>query len=137
MKISLNNIFTIILIIIGFVFASMWHFKETDYKKKLKESDKKILEIEKIRDSLKLCNKKLEMDFIEIQNSMFIRDKKIELTEEELRIIKKDLRRAEVDAELKRERAEESKKRIKKLKENPIKREGDELINSISEKLKN
>ena len=62
---------------------------------------------------------------------------RIKFTEEELKLIRKDLRKSEEDAEKRRKRAEDSKKRIQNLKDNPIKREGDDLINSISDKLKN
>ena len=137
MKISINNIINIALIILCLFFGTLWYMQGSGYKKKLKEADKRIEAVEKVRDSLKLVNKRLTKDYIDIQNSMYDRDKKIKTIENELKMAKKDLALAVADAEKRKKDMEESKKRIKKLKDNPIKREGDDLINSLIDKLKN
>lgn len=137
MKISINNIINIALIILCLFFGTLWYMQGSGYKKKLKEADKRIEAVEKVRDSLKLVNKRLSKDYFDIQNSMSDRDKKIKTIEKELQLAKKDLDLALADAEKRKKDMEESKKRIKKLKDNPIKREGDDLINSLIDKLKN
>jgi septal ring factor EnvC (AmiA/AmiB activator) len=135
MKVSLNSIVTISLILLCLFFGSMWYLKGSDYKKKLKESNLRIEKIEKVRDSLKSVNKKLEIDFKEIQINILEREKRIRKIENELSIVKKDLKRANINLENNKKSYNESKKRISELKKNPIKREGQDLINSLKEKL--
>lgn len=137
MKISINNLINIALILLCLFFGTLWYMQGSGYKKKLKEADKRIEAVEKVRDSLKLVNKKLTKDYIDIQKSISDRDKKIKTIEKELELSRKNLNLALADAEKKRKEMEESKRRIKKLKDNPIKREGDDLINSLIDKLKN
>jgi len=135
MKLDINTIIMIGLIVICVFFGSMWFLQGTGYKKKLKESNKRIEQIEKVRDSLKLENMKLEKTFNGLQNQIKDRDKKIKQVEKELIASKLALKLAQEELERNKKTYDESKKRIKRLKENPIKREGNQLIQSLKDKL--
>lgn len=137
MKLSINYIVTLLLFAVCLFFSTMWYMQGSDYKNKIRESDIKIQKIEKIRDSLKSINKKLEKDFICTKKLISERDKKIKIIERDLYSVKKKLVIANSQVDENKKNLEESKKRIKKLKENPIKREDEDLIKSLREKLKN
>lgn len=136
MKLDAHSILTLALLVLCILFGTMWYFSDgTDYKNKLKEADKKISLIEKSRDSLKLVNKDLEKKYFNLDKTIKERDKKIKQVEAELAQSKKELAVALLDLEKKKKEYDDSKKRIKKLRENPIIREDDDLINSLKEKL--
>lgn len=137
MKLDANSIITLALLAACIFFGTMWYLQGSDYKKKLKEADIRIEAIEKVRDSLKIANKKLETDYFDIQKSITDRENKIKSVEKELAIVKKSLDSALLQVSQNQKRLEDSKKRIQKLRDNPIKRDGEDLINSLKEKLKN
>jgi len=135
MKLDINTIMMIALIVLCVFFGSMWFLQGSGYKKKIKESQKRIEQIEKVRDSLKLVNVQLEKRFDGLQNQIKERDKKIKQVEKELLASKLALKLAQEELERNKKTYDESKKRIKKLRENPVKREGDQLIESLKDKL--
>ena len=128
----------LIAILLGFCifFFSIWYLKGSGYKKEYKKLEQQFNVIQKSRDSLKTVNKKLKSDYLEIDNRIKLREifinsieKELEKTKEELKSAKLDLKKWESDYKI-------TKKKIEDLKKNPIKREDDQLVKSLKEKLK-
>lgn len=132
---DLKSMIILFFVIISVLFFSLWYLKGTGYKKEFKLLEKNFVKLQKTRDSLTKVNKSLERNFDRTQKLILIRDKKILQVEEELRRSKIELIKA--GDELKRNEwsREQNKRSIQNLKNNPLKREDQELINSLKEKL--
>ena len=86
-------------------------------------------------DSLIKINESFDLKLNEKQSEIDKRDQKIKSIEGEILKTKKDLQKANAQVEQDKRSLKETKDKIEKLKKDPIKREGDELLNSLKEKL--
>lgn len=127
-----------ILVLTGacILFFGMWYFKGSDTKDRIKQLEAENLRIEKVRDSLYIANKNLSIEFDKVQKSINDRDAKIKEIEEKLLKSKKDLEIANAKVNGYKKDLAETKKKIDELKKEPIKRNDEDLINSLKEKLK-
>lgn len=121
------------IIVLMFVYGMM---EGSGYRKQLRDIRKENKEIEKERKSLSLRNKelskKIEMDSISVvqyQERIDSLNILIVLKDSEIKNLKKR-------ADIARKELEKTKREIDNLINNPIKRTGDELLNSIKEKTK-
>lgn len=121
------------IIVLMFVYGMM---EGSGYRKQLRDIQKENKEIEKERKSLSLrnkeLNKKIEMDSISVvqyQERIDSLNTLIVLKDSEIKNLKKR-------ADIARKELEKTKREIDNLINNPIKRTGDELLNSIKEKTK-
>lgn len=121
------------IIVLMFVYGMM---EGSGYRKQLRDIRKENKEIEKERKSLSLRNKelskKIEMDSISVvqyQERIDSLNTLIVLKDSEIKNLKKR-------ADIARKELEKTKREIDNLINNPIKRTGDELLNSIKEKTK-
>lgn len=121
------------IIVLMFVYGMM---EGSGYRKQLRDIQKENKEIEKERKSLSLRNKelskKIEMDSISVvqyQERIDSLNTLIVLKDSEIKNLKKR-------ADIARRELEKTKREIDNLINNPIKRTGDELLNSIKEKTK-
>jgi septation ring formation regulator EzrA len=135
MRLDIKSIALLVLSSACILFFGMWFFKGSDYKDKIKALEIENKKIESVRDSLKLANASLKLDFDKKQSEISKRDQKIKLIEFEIEKAKKDLKVATAQVEADKRSLKETKDKIEKLKKDPIKREGDELLNSLKEKL--
>ena len=135
MRLDIKSIALLVLTSACILFFGMWFFKGSDYKDKIKALEIENKKIESVRDSLKLANASLKLDFDKKQSEISKRDQKIKLIEFEIEKAKKDLKVATAQVEADKRSLKETKDKIEKLKKDPIKREGDELLNSLKEKL--
>jgi septal ring factor EnvC (AmiA/AmiB activator) len=138
MQIKIDFKSIIILFLLGFCifFFSMWYLKGTGYKKDYKKLELEFQNLQKTRDSLEKVNTNLKNNFNKIQSDVNIRNKEIKKIEMELDKTKKDLSISNDEVLKNKKYIEETKIKIEKLKKNPIKREDDDLIKSLKEKLK-
>ena len=79
--------------------------------------------------------KVIKIDFNKKQAEIDNRDIKIKQIESELAKTKQDLTAAKDKVKEMKRDLDETKKKIEDLQKNPIKREGDDLINSLKEKI--
>jgi chromosome segregation ATPase len=121
------------IIVLMFVYGMM---EGSGYRKQLRDIRKENKEIEKERKSLSLRNKelskKIEMDSISVvqyQERIDSLNTLIVLKDSEIKNLKKR-------ADIARKELEKTKREIDNLINNPIKRTGEELLNSIKEKTK-
>ena len=136
LKLDIKSILILVLLGVSIIFFALWYFKGSDTKSRIKELEQINKNIEVQRDSLKNANKALKVDFDKRQKEIEERDNQIKLIEMELSKTKRDLVVANGKVREKEKELAETKKKIEDLKKNPIKREDDELIKSLKDKLK-
>jgi hypothetical protein len=134
MKLDLKTLALSVVTLLFIIFFSIWFFKGSGYKKQIKELKEKNRQIELIRDSLKLVNIKLEKDFNVIDKRMKKRNLEIKKIEGDLKKSKGEVNKLTNKLNYEHSQLEESKKKIDDLKKHPIKREGQDLINSLKSK---
>ena len=132
---DLKSMIILFFAIISILFFSLWFLKGTGYKKEFNLLEKNFIKLQKTRDSIAKVNSVLKINFNKTQELILSRDKKILLVEEELKKSKIELIKSNDELKKNELTWEENKRGIQNLKKNPIKREGQELINSLQEKL--
>jgi chromosome segregation ATPase len=88
------------------------------------------------RDSLEKSRKSLEIDFLKSQSKINEDKKDIEKLNSQLIKSQKDLQDAILSVSYYRSEYDNIKNKITEIKSNPIKRSGDDLLNSLKKKLK-
>ena len=136
MKLDVKWIAILVLTGACILFFGMWFFKGSDTKGRIRQLEKENLMIEEVRDSLELVNKSLSEEFDKIQIDIDERDKKIKDIEDRLFKTKRELDAANAKVSGYKKDLAETKKKIEDLKKNPIKREDEDLLRSLKEKLK-
>lgn len=136
LKLDIKSILILVLLGFSIVFFALWYFKGDDTKSRIKELENINKNIEIQRDSLKNVNKVLKVDFDNRQKDIEERDNQIKSIELELSKTKKDLVVANGKVKEKEKELADTKKKIEELKKNPIKRDDDDLIKSLKDKLK-
>ena len=137
MKLDTKSWTIIILFVILGICLYKWLNNEDRY---LREENKRLSDqvdsIQVERDSLAIARKLSEARFDSIQIVVDGEMVKIKKLDQDLSKSKIDLSNAKVDLDKERHKVDEINAQIKKLKENPIKREGADLLNSLAKKLK-
>lgn len=137
MKLDIKTIIILALILFCTISSYYWLIKgDTESKEKLKEYETEFKKLEKIKDSLDISISNLKIKYKEL-------DKQEDLLEEQNLVLSKRASKAEADAKHSKKDLEELLKKqkktleeIEKLKKNPIKREGDDLLESLKNKTK-
>ena len=136
MKLDIKSVVILVLLGVSIIFFGLWYFKGDDTKNKIKELESKNRQIEVTRDSLDNVNKSLKLDFDKIQIVISGRELYFKKLETDLSKVKLDLSNANIKVKEVQKALSETKKKIEELKNNPINRTDDSLINSLKEKLK-
>jgi hypothetical protein len=128
----------VLLGLIGLVFGSIRLINNFD--KELKEENERLKKefnnIQSERDSLKAAREIMKTRFDSIQVIINIEEEKIAELTKALLLSKKNLSNAVSDLNKEKEKIEETDKKIQEINNNPIKREGDQLLKSLNKKLK-
>ncbi|NDF17635.1 MAG: hypothetical protein EB079_06690 [Verrucomicrobia bacterium] len=137
-KIDLKTGLILLLLLFCIVFFSMWYLKGSDSasKRELKRLKTEYKNLQKSRDSLDQVNIMLKDNFNDYQNKIDQRDSRIQSIEYQLSQAKIDLSQSKKDLSDMKTELTKTRKRVEDLKKNPINREGDNLIESLKEKLK-
>lgn len=136
MKIDLKVLLIISQFILIMIFGYIWFYKKDPlYKRDLQELKDKYEEIKRQKDSISNVidiNERAYLDLIKYKDSIQtqINEYQEVISEIEKGIDEKDLQLKDF-----RKKLDENKKEIEKLKKNPIKREGSDLINNIKKNL--
>lgn len=138
LKIDLKTGLIIILLAFCVIFFSLWYLKGagSGQKREYKKLENEYKMIQKSRDSLAIINLDLKKKFLDSQKEIESREKLIKLVQSQLRLSEEDLIRSKSEVESMRKDLDKTKRKIEDLKRNPIKREDDNLIESLKEKLK-
>ena len=138
MKFDLKNILILILIIISSFSVWKWLTKvdDTKSKERIKELENEFHKLEIRKDSVDNNIKTLELEFekLEVKDSLLV---------EENKKLSKEAKQAELESKIwktklqtSQKQQEETRSRIKQLGKNPIKREGNDLLESLKNKTK-
>jgi chromosome segregation ATPase len=136
MKLEIKDWAIIILFIAVTALSINYFFSSSGYKKTIKNLETNNETLQHKRDSLDQLNKKI---LEEVDNHL----KKIELLQNRIDSVEsaiinknKEINRLRSSMSEYKKQNERIKKEIEKLENNPIKRVGDDLINSLKEKTK-
>ena len=138
MKFDLKNILILILIIISSFSVWKWMTKvdDTKSKERIKELENEFRKLEIRKDSVDNNIKTLELEFekLELKDSLLM---------EENKKLSQEAKQAESEAKVwktrlqsSQKKQEETRSKIKQLEKNPIKREGNDLLESLKNKTK-
>lgn len=137
MKIDYKLIIILVLIIVSGFFYFKWINASDD---ELARENKKLMahikEIGKQRDSLESVRLGLVKDFEDLNLQIKERDLRIERLKKDLERSNSDLRKAQDSLKAELAKMDIINKEIEKIKQFPPKREGEDLLNSLSKKLK-
>ena len=136
MKFDAKTIVILVLLAFGGIFFTKWYFTSSGYKGEIKDLENKNKQIEKSRDSLKVVNKGLRDIYKMYEDTIQVRNKQITEFEGKLYILKWDLKKSNDKLSGYQKELQKTKDRIDSLSNNPANRDGDDLINSLKEKLK-
>jgi chromosome segregation ATPase len=131
-----KNIVIITLIILLLGITALYFFSSSGYKKDINRLEKDSKTIQHERDSLDKANKKiLEEVNIHLKNIELLQ---VRIDSVETLIVNKnkEISKLKYNANEYRKENERIKREIEKLENNPIKRVGDDLLNSLKEKTK-
>lgn len=135
-NLDIKSIMIVVLFVIAGIFFTQWYFGGESHRKERKELEKKNKELQTQKESLakdfNTLQKKFEKDsteLVKIQAEIKVLDGKIKDKDAQIDKANKDLR--DFKAGMSKTKAE-----IKDLKEHPIKRTGNSLLESIKEKTK-
>ena len=137
MKLDIKSWIIIVLFITLGIFIYKWLNSEDRY---LREENKRLSDqvdaIQVERDSLSVARKLSEARYDSIQHVVDVEMVKIKKLDQDLLKSKSDLFSAKNDLDKEKHKVDKINAQIKQLKENPIKREGTDLLNSLKKKLK-
>jgi len=135
MKIDFSRLLFYI-VLAGLLVSLFFNFRGYERDSLFQEMEQKNLSLEKVRDSLKVENERLEIEFDERQKAIEKRSDSIVALQALLDIAKKDAAKYKGRADKFSKDLVETNKKIEYLRKNPIKRDDDDLIDSLKNKLK-
>lgn len=135
MKIDFSRLLFYI-VLAGLLVSLFFNFRGYERDSLFQEMEQKNLSLEKVRDSLKAENERLEIEFDERQKAIEKRSDSIAALQALLDIAKKDTAKYKGRADKAAKYLAETNKKIEYLRKNPIKRDDEDLIDSLKNKLK-
>lgn len=126
----------LIMTVLLIIFSSFLIFKSTGYKSKIKELHDENAKIENQRKVLAAKIKNLKEEAKTYKDNIDNLQKKIDLAESKLKKKDEEITQSKRDLNRTKQEYEKNKKEIQKLEDNPIKRTGSDLLNSLKEKTK-
>ncbi len=137
MKLDIKSWIIVVLLVISLVFVGKWYFKGDDVSKsKVKELENQIELIEKEKAQRDANIKSLQDKQKELEATI---DVKTQLVEDLARgnvLLANQVAYAQKGLEETRKKLKETQDKIAELLKNPVKRDGDDLLNSLKNKTK-
>lgn len=131
-----KNILITILIISLLIVLTLYILEKNNNKTELKKLEKDNIELEKQKKLIDIefnkVKKSLQEDslkIVELNKQLIVLDNVIQIKNREITQVRRELSKIKISMD-------ETKKNIKELKENPIKRHGDRLLESLKSKTK-
>lgn len=135
-KLDIKNILIIILFVGCGLFFTNYMLGGSNNRKEIKRLKEEVNDIQKKRDKLDVDFKDLESNFKRDSLELIVLKKEFALLDRKIKDKDKEIAKAKKDLNDLKKSLEGTKKEIEKLKSNPVKRTGNELLNSIKEKTK-
>lgn len=136
MKLDVKTILIILLSCVCLYFIIFGGGKNnSDYKKEKQQYIERIKELEQKEDSLNKERAILKKEYLILENQYKIDSIKNDSLDKEIIIINDKLIKTEKKANYYLDKLSINQKRIKELEKNPIYKEGESLLKSLSEKI--
>lgn len=137
MKLEIKDWIIIILIGFSIFFAYKWLIDGDKFLKKENERlETQITKVQSERDSIKNIIENLEKDFKLIESKIHVKEMLVDSLNGEILKTKTDLTKSKKDLEKEKQKLIEINRKIKELKSIPVKRTGNDLLESIKQKTK-
>lgn len=136
-EISLNQIMMVILLGFSIFFFLKWYLAGSDTKEQTKEFKEKIERIEKEKKVLATQRDSMYVHYKVMELSIKEREKRIADLNLKLQDLQFKLVESKYNLEKIRQEIKVIKAKIDELTKNPVKRTGNDLLNSLDEKIKN
>jgi chromosome segregation ATPase len=138
MKIDVKSILIIVFLTISLFFGYKWYFDtdNSNYKNQIKELRIQNRFLEKQRDSINVKINLLETELLKLTESEKTLLIKIGSLSAEIESAKKNANKSKTELEKLRTELANTREKIKHFKNNPPNRTGDNLLNSLKNKLK-
>jgi chromosome segregation ATPase len=136
MKLNLKTLIIIAFFISFVIFFTKCYIEGDNNRKENKKLKEEIEQIKHIRDSLSSERRKIDLKVDSLNRELFETKKRIDKLDNQLLTNKIELQIAKDKLSSLQHRLNVTKNKIQELKANPIKRKGDDLLNSIKEKTK-
>lgn len=133
-KLDLKGWFIVILTGISIVLFTYIIMSPTEWRKKIKEYEKINKELQARRDYLDEINKQLKKEAVQDSLNIVMYQSKVDSVAKLIKIKDGEIFRLKKDAKEISESMKKTKKEIEKLTDNPIKRKGNDLLESIKKK---
>lgn len=137
MKFDIKSWLIIVLLVAVIVFGGMWYFKKDEGSvQRVKDLEKEIVNIQKQKHDIDLV-------LVALKNNQAIIEKEISDKTAQLLIMEKENARlsgqvtiSKQNLDALRKKLKETQDKIDELTKNPVKREGDDLLNSLKNNTK-
>jgi len=136
LKLDLKGWFIVILTGISIILFTYIVMSPTEWRKKIKAYEGENKKLTEIRDSLDAVNKKLKKEAIKDSLNILMYQNKIDSVVKIIKIKDVEIFALKRNAKETQEIIKKTKKEIEKLTNNPIKRVGNDLLESIKKKTK-
>ena len=125
------------LFAIAIVFAGLWYFKGDDgSKQKVKDLEQQISKIEKAKTAADLIISSLQATQKELESTISSKTAELAVIEKNNIVLSSQVSSVRQNLDALRKKLKETEAKITELTNNPIKRDGDELINSLKNNTK-
>lgn len=135
-EVDIKSISIIFLVIISLILGYGWINGDTSSSKLIKRIELENEKIEKEKDILKKEIVKSQDRVRDLEKDIEFRDNTILILDNKIKEIDKKLKTANYELSKEKKVKLEIEKKIKEIEENPIKREGSSLIESLRSKTK-
>jgi len=136
LKLDLKGWFIVILTGISIILFTYIVMSPTEWRKKIRAYEGENKKLTEIRDSLDAVNKKLKKEAIKDSLNILMYQNKIDSVVKIIKIKDVEIFALKRNAKETQEIIKKTKKEIEKLTNNPIKRVGNDLLESIKKKTK-
>lgn len=136
LKLDLKGWFIVILTGISIILFTYIVMSPTEWRKKIRAYEGENKKLTEIRDSLDAVNKKLKKEAIKDSLNILMYQNKIDSVAKIIKIKDVEIFALKRNAKETQEIIKKTKKEIEKLTNNPIKRVGNDLLESIKKKTK-
>jgi TolA-binding protein len=137
MKLDIKSIIILILIIFSTISAYHWFIKGDDLsKEKIKRWEDEFKKLQREKDSISINITNLKLRFNELNKKKDSLESQNKLLENKIIEVEKESQKSKTELNEMRKNQKATLKEIENLKNNPIRREGEDLLESLKNKTK-
>ena len=137
MKFDIKSWLIMILLVVVIVFGGMWYFKKDEGSaQRVKDLEKEIVNIQKQKHDIDLVLLALKNNQAAIEKEISDKTAQLAIMEKENARLSAQVTISKQNLDALRKKLKETQDKIDELTKNPVKREGDDLLNSLKNNTK-